>query len=93
MICEGDMIMDLILEVLFEIIIEGSLELVSHKKVPLISRIIAGIIVLAVYGGLIGLFFFFGIQNSQPILIVIGIIILLITIFAIKKKIKERRIR
>ena len=88
-----DMIMDMILEFLFEIIIDGSLELVTHKKVPLIIRIFAGILVLAVYGGLIGLCFFFGIQNSQPILIVIGIIILLLTFLAINKKVKERRMR
>lgn len=85
--------MDMILEFLFEIIIEGSLELVTHKKVPLIIRIFAGILVLAVYGGLIGLCFFFGIQNSQPILIVIGIIILLFAFLAINKKVKERRMR
>lgn len=81
--------MDMILELLFEIIIDGSLELVTHKKVPLIIRIFAGILVFAVYGGLIGLCFFFGIQNSQPILIVIGIIILLLTFLLLISQLKK----
>lgn len=82
--------MDLILEFLLELIVDGSLELVIHKKVPLLIRIVTGLLVLSVFGGLIGICFFLGIKNTQPILIVIGILILVITFFAVKKKVKER---
>lgn len=82
--------MDIILEFLFEVIVDGSFELVTHKKVPLIIRIIAGIFVFAVYGGLIGLCFFLGIKNSQIVLIALGIIILLLSFLAIYRKYKEK---
>ena len=49
--------MELIFEILFELIVDGSLNADTDKKVPVIIRIIAAIILIVVYGGLIGLFF------------------------------------
>ena len=43
--------MEVLFEILFEIIVEGSLEASRDKKVPLWIRIIAGIILIVVYGG------------------------------------------
>ncbi len=45
--------MDFIIEFLLELILEGSVEAVSSKKVPMPLRIIAGVIFLAVYLGLL----------------------------------------
>ena len=48
--------MEFLLELLFDITIEGSIELGSEKKVPLPIRILAVLIVLAVFFGM-GLLF------------------------------------
>ena len=46
--------MDIIMEVLFELILEGALEASSDRKVPLVVRIAAAIVLLGIYGGMIG---------------------------------------
>ena len=85
--------MDIIFEFLFEFIVEGSFELATCKKVPLIIRIVAGILVFGIYGGLIGVCFFFGVKDSSIVLIILGIFILLLSFLAIHKIFKEKRIR
>ena len=72
--------MEVILEFLFELIVEGSLEASSDKKIPLPLRIIAGIVLIGIYGSLIGFCIFSGIHDRNWIVLVLGIIILVITI-------------
>lgn len=50
--------MELIFELIFEIIVEGSLELGVSKKIPWPVRMLALAVFLLIYGALIGLFFF-----------------------------------
>lgn len=50
--------MEFIIELLFEIILEGSIELGSSKKVPIPLRILATIIILICYFGLGGFFIY-----------------------------------
>ena len=83
--------MELIFEILFELIVDGSLNATTDKKVPVIIRIIAAIILIVVYGGLIGLFFFWGIHNKSIALLVIGALILVITVLGIWKTYKKHR--
>ncbi|MGN0383686.1 MAG: hypothetical protein ACI4DS_05390 [Eubacterium sp.] len=52
--------MEILLEFLFDIIIEGSIELGSEKTVPIPLRILAAFIVLAVFFGMGGLFVYMG---------------------------------
>lgn len=47
--------MEFIIELLFEFILEGTIELGSHKKVPMPLRILATMIILVCYFGLGGL--------------------------------------
>ena len=46
--------MEFILELLFEIIVEGSIELSTHKKVPMPLRILAFIICFGLFGFIAG---------------------------------------
>ena len=52
--------MEFLLELLFEIVVEGSIELGSEKTVPISLRILAACIVLAVFFGMGGLFIYMG---------------------------------
>ena len=83
--------MEIILGFLFELIVDGALEAFPDKKVPLPLRIIAGIILIGVYGGLIGLCFFLGIHDRNWIVLILGVIILIFTIFGIRSVYKKHK--
>ena len=83
--------MEIIFEILFEIIVEGSLEASTDKKVPLWIRIIAGIVLIAVYGGLAGVLIYIGIRNKDWILLVIGIALLMYFVFGFRKVYRKYR--
>lgn len=50
--------MEFVLELLFEIIVEGSIELGSEKKVPMPFRILALLVVWTIFFGMGGLFIY-----------------------------------
>lgn len=52
--------MEFLLDLLFDIILEGSIEIGSEKKVPLFLRILVGGIVLAIFLGLSGMLIYAG---------------------------------
>jgi len=52
--------MEFLLELLFDIIVEGSIELSTQKKVPMPLRILALIISFGIFGFLAAIFFFVG---------------------------------
>ena len=81
--------MEVLFEILFEIIVEGSLEASRDKKVPLWIRIIAGLILIAVYGGLVGFLIYEGIRSMSWILLVIGIALLMFFAFGFWKVFKK----
>ncbi len=87
--------MDLIMEFLFELILEGSLELAGSRKIPMVLRILAAAILLAVYGGLLMLgvmLLFRGIERLDWPLMLVGLfLVLLIAFFGVKviKKYKK----
>ena len=83
--------MGFIAEFLFELIVEGSWEASSDKKVPLAVRIIAGLILMAVYGALIGVCFFIGIHDRKWIVLVLGIVILVITVLGVRTMYKNHK--
>ena len=83
--------MEYIFEFLFELIFEGSLALSADKKVPMIFRILAGTVVFAVLGGIIGICFREGIRCTQPVLILLGAAIFLLVLFWLYKQFKGKR--
>lgn len=53
--------MDVLFEFIFEIIFEGTIELAKSRHVPLPLRILAAVIIIALYGGVIFLIVWTGI--------------------------------
>ena len=83
--------MELIFELIFEIIVDGSMNAVSDKKIPLILRILAAIVLLIVYGGIVGLCLFWGIHNKSVALIIIGLGVLILFGLGLLKTYKRHR--
>jgi len=88
--------MEFILELIFEIIVEGSLEIGTSKRVPLPLRIFTMLIVIAVFGGVIVLFFILAlsIMKSNPalawLLIVFDVFLAICCIYGFRKKWREK---
>lgn len=93
--------MDFILELIAEIILEGTLEVCTtkSKKVPMVLRFFAGLILGVVYGGIFIGLLYVGIANNEPIAIGISFFFLVVTIAfmvkcyrAVKKKKNDAQI-
>ncbi len=84
-----------ILDLLFDFIVEGSVELTTAKKVPMPLRILAFIVVILIYLGVSGLFFYLGYFEAEPtgsfLCYVAGLIILIAGIYQIFKLFKKRK--
>ncbi len=63
--------MDSILELVMEFLLEGTVEvcMTKSKKVPILLRFLAGVILGVVYGGLFLVFLSIGIANNEPVVI------------------------
>lgn len=90
--------MEVVLEFLFELILDGSVELSTNRKVPKPLRILAVIVLLIVYCGLILLLGIImmecwqaGNTTSFAVVAVIGLGIILMLAYAARKKYKEFR--
>ena len=88
--------MEFIFELLFEIIVEGSLELSTHKKVPMPLRILALGVFGFIYGGLVFLLFVTGVdayREGNPVaavlLIAVSLGLVVGCIYMTRKKFKE----
>ena len=83
--------MEIIMEIILDLILEGSVEAASSKKVPLPVRILASVILLAVYGGLIGFLVYIGIHEKKWLVLVLAAVILIITVLAFCRVYKRRK--
>ena len=83
--------MGIVFEILFEIIVEGALDASLSRKVPLWVRIIAALLLIFVYGGLVGLIIYSAISSKNWILFGAGILLLLFLSFGFYKIIKKRK--
>ena len=79
------------MEIILDLILEGSVEAASSKKVPLPVRILASVILLAVYGGLIGFLVYIGIHEKIWLVLVLAAVILIITVLAFCRVYKRRK--
>lgn len=57
-----DAILEFVFELIFEIVFEGSIETASSRRVPMPLRVLAGIFVLAAFGGVVFIIVFTGIM-------------------------------
>ena len=83
--------MEFIFEFIFDLIVEGSVEVLGEKKVPVFLRILAGIIVILVYGGIVGLIVYLGISDKNWGLLVIGAALIVLFTIYIWKTVKKHR--
>ncbi len=85
--------MDLLLEIIVEIILEGAMEASSSKKVPLPARIFLAVVLFGLYAFISGVLVVVGLQNDSPLIVVIGILLfvfftvgILFKVWKIKKR-------
>ena len=90
--------MEFLLELLFEIVAEGSIELGSEKTAPIALRILAAFIVLVVFFGIGGLFIYIGYdailggdKTAAIVLFVVGIFLMFGGIFIILKMFRKKK--
>lgn len=88
--------MDFIIEFILELILEGSMEIGTNKKISKFIRYPLLVLIILFYMAFIFLFIYIGINVLKDniiggaIIILIGIVLALITIYAFHKKIKEK---
>ena len=85
-----DLVFDILVDFLFELFMEGSIEASMSRKVPLFLRILLLGAVVAVYGFLLYVVICIAIEHKSPVVWGIAFFILLIFILAFRKKWKER---
>ena len=74
--------MDYFIQVILDLIMDGSLGTVSDKSAPMALRVIAAIILTAAFCGLTGFCLYLIIKDANWYVKIFGGLILLITIFA-----------
>lgn len=89
--------MDFLFELIFEIIIEGSLELGTDRKIPMPLRILALLLFLLIYVAFIGIFAFIAVGcwkrgdvAASIVLFILDAIFVLLVVRMIRKKYKEK---
>ena len=68
--------MDILFEFLFELVFEGMMETAKSKKVPMVIRIIAGVLVSAFFLAVIGVIVLIGIlsfKDNKPFSVIMFI--------------------
>lgn len=83
--------MDFIMEFLLEIILDGALESITEKKIPLLIRIFAALILLVFYLGFGGCLLYIGISEKNGLITGIAIFWFLLITYVIIRKCKELR--
>ena len=83
--------MDIVFEILFELIVEGSLGTVGDRKVPVWLRVLTGVFLFLLFGGIVGALVFIGVSEQNWIVVVIGALIALWVIAAVWKTIRQHR--
>ena len=87
--------MDMLIEILLEIVIEGSLEAAESKKVPMPVRILLAAGVVLIFGAVVGMLTWNGVIRKSLLLIISGVLFLALVILLAANKItrfqKKRR--
>ena len=73
--------MEFIFELIFDIIVEGSIELGSEKKVPMPLRILALLVVLIIFIGMAGIMLFIGYDAMMNGQVAVSILLYAVSVF------------
>lgn len=91
--------MEFIYELLFEVIVEGTLDIGTSRKVPVFFRILALIGFLAIYVGIVGLLLIYGVDALRSndlfggcLCILTAMVVLLGCIFLTVKKLRKDQV-
>lgn len=79
--------LDMLIEILLEIIIEGSLEAAESKKVPMPVRILLAAGVVLIFGAVVGMLIWNGVIRKSLLLIICGVLFLALVILLAANKI------
>lgn len=85
--------MSIVIEIILEVILLGTIDAIPSKRVPLIVRVRLAIILLTAYIGLALLMFIAGVQSKNTMLVAVaGIVLFLVAalIFPKLKRIKSK---
>lgn len=92
-----DFLFETLIEILLEIIIDGSFGALESKKCPFILRILAVLLITLLYGGLLGVIGFIGFVLVKDGALVGGIVVfacdlvlLVLMLFELRKVIRKR---
>lgn len=90
--------MDILFELIFEIVLEGSLELGTSKKIPMLLRVLALLILLVIYVGMIGIFAMVGLDCLESdktfaaiLIFIFDAVFAVLAVRMVWKKYKEKR--
>lgn len=81
--------MDFIFEILFELILEGCIEVAGEKKVPIVLRVLCAVVLGVFYLGLVGVFFYAAIKNQSAALCFIAAFVALLVLAAVAVKYRK----
>ncbi len=79
--------LDMLIEILLEIIIEGSLEASESKKVPMPVRILLAAGMVLIFGAVVGMLIWNGVIRKNLLLIICGVLFLALVILLAANKI------
>ena len=83
--------MDVILEIVLTMILEGTMEFATEKKIPLFLRVLAAVLLLVLYAGVCGFLIYIGIVNKSRLTIGIALFLAVMVAAAIAWKYKEMK--
>ncbi|MBQ8184634.1 MAG: hypothetical protein IJ036_02480 [Lachnospiraceae bacterium] len=86
--------MELLIEIIFSVIFEGSLELITKKSVPMFIRVLLAFFLTAFSVAISALLFYLGIKNRSIIILIFAVLLSLLfiaAIIALYKKLKEKK--
>ena len=79
------------LDIIFELILNGAIEAVGSKKVPIAFRIALALVLLIFIYGVCGLLIYVGIETGNMALAVLGVLLLVIFTVLIISKVKNHK--
>jgi len=84
-----DFVLDLVVEIIFGLFMEGSLEASMNSKVHPVIRFLLLSVIILIYGGLVYLALKLAIEEKSLLALLCAVIITIIVVLAIKKKYDE----
>lgn len=81
--------MDFLIELLLDIILEGSIEAVSEKRVPFPVRILLTIVLIVFFVGVFVLLFYLGVKYDLLFITIVTAILFVLFMLGMIKKIKD----